>query len=685
MVNHRLRAKLGIGPTSPAKPEPNVKVRNKTGVAQGWGAYTLPADPNLWTPVPKTLALRLAEVPDDYEVWGKNNIVIDDAQRHGWKFTPKSIKFKPIKKWPSVGIVIPVFNSPALLRECLESLKKTEYKGSLAYTLVDNASTDAETLKHIRAAKTSKIRFDSPVGFAKAVNAGMRKTHPDYFVLLNQDCQVIQKDWLTNIVKWMVHRPQCAIVGAKLVYPPDGAGPLRLQHAGIVIPVGHCGDHRYLYEPAGMQAANYYERVQAVTGAVYAIRASVLEDVGYLDETYRFGCEDIEFCLRAAAKCGYETWYVPTSTVIHHDHGVSNTNPKDMIRVREWRNHSGIRFRSEWGAYIDKCAKETVAFVLPDYNPVAGGCRVVAALANMFITAGIKTTVYTMHETPFVDDPDLPRLFDVIPLRALDAADTLIATRFDTVEATLRVRAKKRFYFVQQIETPMAKYCGATEEDVLRSYRRTEYEIITIGEHLAKQLADMGRESTVLDVGLYTRLYPFRPKRRVGTFRVLMYAAGADYKGAADASTIADAIRARFGMKVEVNSFHRDMEPPTWADHHFRPKKASEVAAVYSSQDVYVYASHSDGFAMTPIEAMSCGTPVILTDFPGKDQYARDRENCLVVPFRDVNAIVDAVGGLIAHKSAQKSLRKFGRQTAEKYDWSRVGAQYVRRILEAPV
>jgi glycosyltransferase involved in cell wall biosynthesis len=429
----------------------------------------------------------------------------------------------------------------------------------------------------------------------------------------------------------------------------------------------------------------------SVTGAVFAIRGSVLDprcrnNIGYLDEGYKLGCEDTEFCLRAGVS-GHEVWYVSDSVVMHHDNAVRKTNPQDRERIQEWARLSDEKFRREWGPFVDNCATGEVAFVLPDFNPVAGGCRVVAALANAFIIAGKEATIYTDSGKSHGGDIDLPQLFNIKPLSELKEADILIATRFDTVKKTKHIKARRKFYLVQQIETCMAKYCGATEEDVLWSYRQSEYEIITIGEHLAKQLHDMGRTCKVLDVGLYRNLYQpllTREDSADRPFRVLMYASPADYKGGGDLAQIAAAIRERLGDRIVVNSFHRDFERPSWADEHFRPQSTSEVAKVYADHDVYVYASHSDGFAMTPVEAMACGTTVILTDFPGKDQYARNGDNCIVVPFRDFKEIAATVDELSKRPALCEWIRQYGYTTASRYDWSVVARQYIREILESP-
>jgi GT2 family glycosyltransferase len=598
-------------------------------------------------------------------------------------------------QWPSVGIVIPVYNAPEMLERCATSLEETDYPGDWVRCYVDNASTDTRTLKMLKGWLTEGIAFTEPVGFAQAVNDGMhdlcdgKRYEPEedtsdvkYFVLFNQDCEVLpgHEDWLTNLINWMEQRPQCAIAGAKLVHP-DGT----MQHCGMELPAGSCGVHRLYRESPDIPEANYYEKMQSVTGAVYCIRRSALEEIGYLDEGYLLGCEDTELCLRAASY-GWEVWYVPESVVLHQDHGVRDANPQDSQRIRQWQHESDAKFRRDWGPFVDLCASSRCAIVLPDWNSAAGGCRVVGGIANAFINAGLDTTVYVMNESDPPTDPDFPQLFDVRPLAALQECEILIATRFDTVAATKHIPARKRWYLVQADERPMVKYCGGCEQDVIDSWRDTDYEIITIGDHLASMLHDYGRTVTVLDVGLYRNLYPYVPREQPHTpFRALMYYTPADYKGAEDAPLIAAAIRDRMGREnVEIQTFHRAYDKPEWSDRHFQPQSTSEVAAVYAQADVYVYASLSDGFAMTPVEAMACGTPVVLTDFPGKDQYARWSENCRLVGYRDIAEIANAVDCLAARYDTVTDIIQGGLATADRYDWSRVGRQYLEVVAGVP-
>lgn len=630
---------------------------------------------------------------------------IEAKDKRGWRIDRKDVPL-PTKRdlqgetWPSVCIVIPVFNAPALLKRCLVSLMKTDYKGKLYFTCVDNASDDQETLDILAGMDFQGVRFDEPVGFAKAVNAGIKACPGfDYYVLFNQDCRITDEQWLQYLINWMELREQCAIAGPKLLYP-DGT----VQHAGMTIPRGSCGKHRYLKASPDLPDINYYEKVQSVTGAVYAIKASLFNQIGYLDENYLFGCEDTEFCLRAACT-GNEVWYVPESVVVHVDNGVRKAEGRTSgSRIREWAERSDKWFRKDWGSFVDLCDGGEVAFVLPDWNPVAGGCRVVGALANVFVNAGLKSTIYLTNGKMLGEDADFPMLFDIKPIADLEKCDILIATRYDTVSATRKIKAARKLYFVQADERPMAKYCGGTVGDVESSFAHMEYEIISIGEHLREMISGYGRTCQVFDVGLYRDLYRARFDKPVyeneHPYKVLLYASPADYKGGEDVPLIAQAIR-NLIPGVEINSFHRDFAQPPWSDNHFRPGSTSEVAEVYASHDVYVYASLSDGFAMTPVEAMACGTPVVLTDFPGKDQYTTVHESfkkgfdfdgnkivivpgAMIVPFRDIEAVAQAVSKLCNDYTLKQELSREGCIVANAYDWSKVGLQYLRAIAGVP-
>ncbi len=57
------------------------------------------------------------------------------------------------------------------------------------------------------------------------------------------------------------------------------------------------------------------------------------------------------------------------------------------------------------------------------------------------------------------------------------------------------------------------------------------------------------------------------------------------------------------------------------------PSNDEELVAAYRSASIFVTCSHEEGFGLTPLEAMSCGVPVVCADSGGFADFARGGES----------------------------------------------------------
>ena len=93
----------------------------------------------------------------------------------------------------------------------------------------------------------------------------------------------------------------------------------------------------------------------------------------------------------------------------------------------------------------------------------------------------------------------------------------------------------------------------------------------------------------------------------------------------------------------------------------------NKLGEIYSKALVYVSQSLGDSFGLPPLEAMACGTAVVLTDTVGAREYAIDRFNSLVVPIKNSKKTAAAIIEVLENNDLRNMLEKNGIETSLKY------------------
>jgi glycosyltransferase involved in cell wall biosynthesis len=96
----------------------------------------------------------------------------------------------------------------------------------------------------------------------------------------------------------------------------------------------------------------------------------------------------------------------------------------------------------------------------------------------------------------------------------------------------------------------------------------------------------------------------------------------------------------------------------------------NDVAALYKVFDVFVHAPTSvamEGFGQVYIETMAAGVPSVITRAGIADELARDRENAVVVPYRDTDAIYDGLRDVLVDAELRDAVIRNGRRDARKF------------------
>ncbi len=89
-----------------------------------------------------------------------------------------------------------------------------------------------------------------------------------------------------------------------------------------------------------------------------------------------------------------------------------------------------------------------------------------------------------------------------------------------------------------------------------------------------------------------------------------------------------------------------------------------EVEQLLAAMDVYVIASHQEGLALSLIEAMACGLPCVVSDYPGSKEIVAPEHDALQFVCREVDALCGHIRRLITDKALCNSLGTAARETA---------------------
>lgn len=252
-------------------------------------------------------------------------------------------------KLPLVTLIVPTKDKIELLRPCVESvLDRTDYD-PFEILIVDNASVEKRTADYLAAiGQNPRVRvmpYPGAFNFSAINNAAAREARGSFLCLLNNDTEMVNREWLTELMRYAV-RDEIGAAGAKLLYE-DGT----IQHAGVVVGIGEAAGHAHRFlpakEPGYFRQPHVAQYVSAVTAACLVVEKRKFETVGGLDEVdLAVAFNDVDFCLKLE-KAGWRNVYVPHAVLIHHE-SKSRGDDISPLNVDRYRRELKI-LQERWG------------------------------------------------------------------------------------------------------------------------------------------------------------------------------------------------------------------------------------------------------------------------------------------------------------------------------------------------
>ena len=223
---------------------------------------------------------------------------------------------------PDLVIVIVCHDDREDLARCLERLFEEAPKSTHQVVVVDNASTDG-TVELINRRWPDVLILENPtnLGFARAVNRGIRTTSSEFVLLLNPDT-LPNGRVVDALAATLRAEPDAAAVGPRIV---DGAGSPEISWWSHLGPLTEWSLRRlrHAYERGVPRATQRVEQLTSrrrdvgwLTGACLMVRRQAAIAAGLMDETYFLYFDDVDLCagLRAG---GGRILFRPDAQIVH--------------------------------------------------------------------------------------------------------------------------------------------------------------------------------------------------------------------------------------------------------------------------------------------------------------------------------------------------------------------------------
>lgn len=290
-------------------------------------------------------------------------------------------------------------------------------------------------------------------------------------------------------------------------------------------------------------------------------------------------------------------------------------------------------------------------------------------------------------DKPFVSQvewfPLKAKLIEVPDLSAkyVPDADIVIATAWETAEWVNTYPKSKgsKFYFVQGYEV-----WAGPKKRVDQTYK-LPLKKITIASWLTKKMEEFGeRVYATIGNGINLEQFFNNDKKQHSPRRIGMLYHGAEWKGVVDglkAFSIAqkkfpDIQLVMFGVKKE----EQKVPIPGFVEFYENPPQ-DKIRDIYSSLDIFLSPSWTEGFGLPAMEAMACRCAVVSTDSGGINDFTIAGKTALISPPRDPEALAKNLISLLENEDKLKQLSEAGFEYIKDFSWDKAAKKLEETLI----
>lgn len=229
------------------------------------------------------------------------------------------------KEFTGISFIIVNRNTAHLLSRCIEHIYYSKLDDTFEIIVVDNGSED-DSVKVVRSEypKVTVIEAGRNLGFAAANNLACKQAVGETLLLVNTDA-FLESECAGRLCENLRNDPMVGMVGPQLLNPdgtrqtsfeiPPSLATEILNRSLLkrIFPGKYLGRHTVYSGPT---------EVEALIGAVMAIKRTAFDQIGGFDEDYFFFLEETDLAVRMR-RAGWKVVHEPRAAAVHFQGGTA--------------------------------------------------------------------------------------------------------------------------------------------------------------------------------------------------------------------------------------------------------------------------------------------------------------------------------------------------------------------------
>lgn len=246
-------------------------------------------------------------------------------------------------------------------------------------------------------------------------------------------------------------------------------------------------------------------------------------------------------------------------------------------------------------------------------------------------------------------------------------ADVIVATAWTTAYkiSALSKNKGRKYYFIQDYEI------WDNSEFVKRTYKLALQKVVIstwINNCLKKDLG-IGPFPIVhngLDLEVF---HPVNIRKDKGNINFIMLNHRLQKKGVENGLKVYERISREYkNCRLRMFGICDSKNLPNYVEYYKKPSR-EKLVELYSMSDIFIFPSLEEGWGLTPLEAMACGSVVVGTNTGFVLDIGKHRENMMISEPGDIDGMVHNIEALLENSALVKKIRENAYTTVSRLNW----------------